>query len=573
MDWRQLGPSAAIALAVLSACTPTTPPTVSGFDSALVRGTVVLPAQTGASAYRALDLPPLAEQPGAGIKLRLLSRRGQTVSTLPEVLTDSSGRFAFYTTIPDGTYLAEAASGTTRRVRTFIRVKGGKSLTTLSAASTMLAQRLGRESLTLAQLDQGRFDEIAAQARGMMTASDLPDLTSDAAIATGVDAYLESHLIIKQRLEGLIADMKALEAANPDPTQAPGGATPTPGPGATFTPPPAATPEPTPAPVPDPTLGSPSQPLQIRGLDAAPFWLAHETENILWLSLPASRSIVRMERSHASWSVRCPIPASLLSTFLPGQLAIAHPTDTPATVWVANQKDDGRRVAVFDVNGNFLSAIEAGLRPAAVATDRDQRAWVGVAGEGSGQVKVYGPTRGLLRTLEVSGRPFRIQSHNGATWIATPRRLYQVYHQWVEEAGQTNAYVRTLDFPGLNGDLYNRDIVALAITTRNSRTEVWLLLQNPNESEAALMMVDPESMLPQSPFSTNIDQPVHSLIIDGFGHQWAATRDKLIWFDGQNPPKVYPQGSQAVMGIFPNNAGYTFWGIYDNPPQITKLSP
>lgn len=570
---RPFWPSAAIALVALCACTTSTPPTVSAFDSAPVRGTVVLPAQSAASAYRTLDQTPLAEQPGSGIRLRLLSRSGQVISTIPEALTDSGGRFAYYTAIPDGTYLAEAASGTTRRVRTFIRVKGGKSLTTLSAASTMLAQRLGRESLTLAHLDQGRFDEIAAQARGMMTAADLPDLASDAAVAAGVDAYLESHLIIKQRLEGLIADMKALEATAPGATAPPGGATPTPGPGATFTPAPVATVVPTPVPVPEPTLGMPAQPLLIRGLDAAPYWLAHETPDILWISCPASGSITRMERSSTTWNKRYTVPASLQGRFLPGQLAIARPSGTPATVWVANQQHDGRHVAVFDVNGNFLGGIEAGLRPAAVATDRDNRAWVGVAGEGTGQVKVYGPTGGLLKTLDVAGRPFLIQSYDDATWIATPRRLYQVYHLWVEEAGQTQAYVRTMDLPGVHGALYQRDIVGMALTRRNSRTEVWLMLQNPGETRAVLVMVDPESMLPQSPFSTDIDKPVNSLIMDGLGHQWAATENTLIWFDGQNPPKRYPQGNQSVMRIFPNNGGYPFWGLYDGPPQITKLSP
>jgi hypothetical protein len=28
-----------------------------------------------------------------------------------------------------------------------------------------------------------------------------------------------------------------------------------------------------------------------------------------------------------------------------------------------------------------------------------------------------------------------------------------------------------------------------------------------------------------------------------------------------------------VLGIFPNKRGYSFWGIYDGPPQLTKLSP
>ncbi|HEY9899410.1 MAG TPA: hypothetical protein V6D00_09535 [Pantanalinema sp.] len=571
MDWRRLGPSAAIALAVLCACTPTAPPAVSGFDSAPVRGTVVLPAQTGASTYRAQELAPLAEQPGSGIKLRLLSRQGAAVPALPEVLTDSGGRFAFYTTIPDGTYLAEAASGTPRRVRTFVRVRGGKSLTTLSAASTMLAQRLGREGLTLAQLDQGRFDEIAAQARGMMTNADLPDLSSDEAIARGVDAYLEGHLVIKQRLEGLIADMRALEGSTPVPTATPGTSAPTPDPGPTFTPAPVSTVVPTPAPVPEPTLGDPAAPLQIRALDGVPFWLTHETPDILWVSSPASGSITRMAGSTTGWFKRYSFPASMQASFMPGQLAIAHPAGAPATVWVANQQHDGRHVAVFDVNGNFLGAIEAGLRPAAVATDQEQRAWVGVAGEGSGQVKVYGPTGGLLKTLAVSGRPFRIQSHNDTTWIATPRRLYQVYHRWVDEPGQAGSYVRTLDLPGLSGELYDRDIVAMDVLSVNS-TEVWLVLQNKDESKAVLVKVAPESMILQSALSFNTGKPVHSLIIDKLGNKWAATEDELLQFKAQNPPFSVRPGQQ-VLGLFPNPRSYAFWGIFGGPPQLSKLSP
>lgn len=558
------------AMALLSACQIFAPAAIQRAATARVQGSVYLPAKQILVGYRT-QAAALVEKPGVGAVVRMVTRDGQALSGLSEVKVDDSGAFAFQQEVPEGLYLVVASFGEKSRVMAFVRVKAGSEThTVLTAASTMVANRLGRTPLKLTALQQADFDAIAAQARSMMTDDDVGELAPEA-VSRATDDFLNTHLVIQERIQDLLGRLARAEGLGDDPLATlPVTATPAPEPSATPAPP---DPIYTPVPKPSPTTLDPATWNQFKALgtatpDSTPYWVEMEGPQFLWVSCPASNSIMRFDRAKPEWSYSRVTTNVLRDRFVPAQLAIDE-TAGPV-VWVGNQRSDGTRVARYDEWGNFLGSIDAGPGPSVIALDSrasGRDLWIGLTGDDSGKIVVADPAGRLVSTGNVAGKPFRMIgcSHNydalrfDKMWIATRQALYGV--PLAEAQNPTMSLAAHQASLGLSGEL--RGLVV------DPFGYVSVVLQDAGHSRATLLQVDPLSLQPVSGSEVSFDTtaPIVSLMSDYVGRLWVVTENQFLRVDGGN---VYPYGnSLKTLGAFPGHDP-AFWTIHQSAPQLVK---
>lgn len=570
---------------LLISCTAPVMPGTSAPTPAYVEGTAMLPANgtTGT----------LAEQAAVGGLVRLLSRDG--AETASQTTVDGLGHFKVQTPASHGLFIVDVTLGT-RHVKSLVQVQPGRSLTTtIDVASSLIAARLLASSLRLAGLDESRFHVISSQAHALMTMADVPNLATDAGTSVGAETFLNSHLVIKQQVDELLLSLAQLEGvplASVLPAATPGAlASPTPRPDPVYTP------EPTPAPSQVPAGLSSLTVMGERLLDSAPGWLANEGSNMLWVSCPASNSIMRFERSSTTWKASRPMSPRIASPFMPAQLAVNVPLVGTATVWVANQHPSGTKVAYCDTLGNFLGTVEVGPKPSALGIDTGSgspHVWMGANVDGSGKVVVSDLSGNILTTTQTAGPPFRFQGArygNGlgdSMWIATPRAVYRVPLAAILPTSMTigtNSDTR-FDFNGAVGDGsfnpdLNHQVSAMAVTALG---DVWVVLQDPGSTQAALVLLYEEASnllqaIQTKPFT--VSAPVTGLVVD-------PTKENILLVSTANELLRFGNGSiertsvsqlhggavppPLLKGLFVG-ADFTFWAALDAPAKLLKLYP
>ncbi|HEY9856863.1 MAG TPA: hypothetical protein V6D05_14060 [Stenomitos sp.] len=573
MTNRWSGAIALMAMGLMSACQLFTPAAIQRAATARVQGTVFVPAKQILVGYRTQEAASLVEKPGVGATVRLVTRDGQGLSGLTEARVDGAGQFAFQQEVPEGLYLAVATFSETSRVMAFLRVKAGSATTTvLTAASTMVANRLGRTRLKLSTLQQPEFDEIAAQARSMMTDADVPALTPEG-VSAGTDTFLSSHLIIKSRIEALLSRLAHDEGVSDDPTATlPVSESPAPG-----TSPAPTTPDPVYTPIPKPTPTS----VDLSGTttlsvmkevetDSTPYWVEMDGSQFLWVSCPASNSIMRFEAARPNWTYSRPTTSLLRDRFVPGQIAVDNSAASPV-VWVGNLRSDGTRVARYDEWGNFLGSVDVGPAPAALGLDTDgsgRKAWIGVTGDDSGKVVVADPTGRVVSTGQVTGKPFRfIGFHHAFTgseldimWIATPQAFYA--------ASVYDAHNPTLSLAADEVDLSGvpGEIRAFTLTAVG---DVYVVKQEP-DLRTTLIKVNPQTHTFTTPYpSFTGTGHVVSVASDYQQRLWVFTEKEAVCYTGSN--KTTFSSARPYLGLFPGR-DYTFWSIHEGSPQLLKRS-
>lgn len=575
---RWSGCVALTAMGLMSACQIFAPAAIQQAATFRLQGSVFLPTRQIVLDYRVQEGNALVEKPGVGAVVRLFTRDGQSLAGLTEAKVDQSGKFAFQQEVPEGLYLAVATYGEKTRVMAFVRLKTGRAAdTVLTAASTMVANRLGRTRLKLTGLHQSEFDEIAAQARSMMADADVPDLSPEG-ISAGTDAFLAGHLVVKERIEALLNRLRFEEGLGDDPTAILPVTTTSPTPG--NSPSPTLAPDPlyTPVPKPSPTTLDLSQAgtlavLSERRTDSTPYWLEMDGAQFLWVSCPASNSVMRFDRARPEWSYSRPTTNLLRDRFVPGQLAIDDSVPSSPVVWVGNQRSDGTRVARYDQWGNFLGSVEAGPAPAVVGIDTDgtgRRAWIGVTGDDSGKIVVADAAGRLLSTGNVRGRPLRLIGWHhsfGSTildlmWIATPQAFYAVPVYDARNPGMSLSAAE-IDLSGVPGE-----IRAFAVAPNGH--SVYVAKQDASLAAGVVVQIHAQThaVIQTLNFATT-GRIVGVSRGDILGRLWVATEHETLMFDGANP--LLMPGTRKVLGFFPG-PDYTFWSIHEGAPQLLKRS-
>lgn len=564
--------AAVMAMGLMSACQIFAPAAIQQAATVRVQGSVFLPAKQVVGQEGA----PLVEKPGVGTVVRLYTRDGQGLNGLTDARVDGTGQFAFQQEVPEGLYLAVATDGAKTRVMAFLRLKSGTPSTTLiTAASTMVANRLGRTRLKLTGLQQPEFDEIAAQARSMMLDADVPDLSPEG-ISGSTDAFLAGHQIIKSRIENLLSRLAHEEGLSDDPT-AILPVTETPRPGASTSPTTAPDPVYTPVPKPAPTTLDLSQAgtlavLSERRTDSTPHWAEMDGGQFLWVSCPASNSIMRFDRARPDWGYSRPTTNLLRDRFVPGQLAIDETGSSPV-VWVGNQRSDGTRVARYDEWGNFLGSVDVGPAPAVLGIDTDglgRKVWMGVTGDDSGKIVVADAAGRLVSTGNVRGKPSRLIGWHhsfGSTvldrmWIATSEALYAVPVYDARNPTMSLAAAEA-DLSAVPGELR---AFTIAPTGR-----VFVVKQDTGNARAILAELNPQTLGLVSPAWAPVDTTarVVGLVSDSLGRPWIVTENEAYRFTGSDVARF--TNTRRMLGLFPGR-DYTFWSLHEGAPQLLKRS-
>lgn len=573
---RWSGTVALMAMGLMSACQIFAPAAIQQAATVRLKGSVLLPAKQIVVGYRVQEGTALVEKPGVGAVVRLVTRDGQSLAGLAEAKVDAAGNFAFQQEVPEGLYLAVASYGEKTRVMAFVRLKAGTPANTvLTAASTMVANRLGRTRLKLTGLQQPEFDEIVVQARSMMVDADVPDLGPEG-ISGATDAFLAGHQVVKERIAALLMRLAQAEGLSDDPSVV-WPVTPTPTPETSPTP--SLPPDPvyTPVPSPSPTsidLATASTLAVLAGgqTDSTPFWVETEGAQFLWVSCPAANSIMRFDRARTDWSYSRPTTNLLADRFVPGQLAVDESVPSAPVVWVGNQRSDGTRVARYDQWGNFLGSVEAGPAPAVLALDTDatgRKLWIGVTGDDSGKVVVADTSGRVLSMGNVKGKPFRLIGGRhtfGSTkvdfmWIATPQAFYSVpVSAALNPAMSLSA--NEVDLSAVPGELR-------ACTVVPASEYVYVVKQDAGFSRATLARVHPQTHAVLETFGFDTTARIVGLLSDYNRRLWVATEKEVVRFDGADMRTF--SNTRDLLGIFPGQ-DYTFWSIHEGSPQLLKRS-
>lgn len=560
------------AMGLMSACQVFAPAAIQQAATVRLQGSAFVPAKQIVVGYR--TQASLVEKPAVGAVVRLYTRDSQSLTGLTDAKVDGAGNFAFQQEVPEGLYLVVATLGSTR-LMAFVRLKAGiPGTTVLSAASTMVANRLGRTKLKLTGLQQAEFDEIAAQARNLMEDADVPDLTPDG-VSAATDAFLASRQVIKSRIEALLSRLASMEGLGNDPT-ATLPVTATPGPGASPAPTVAPDPVYTPVPTPAPTTLDLSQATTLkvmseRQTDSTPYWVEMDGSQFLWVSCPASNSIMRFDRARPEWSYSRPTTNLLRDRFIPGQLAVDESVPSAPVIWVGNQRSDGTRVARYDQWGNFLGSVEAGPAPSVVSMDTDsagRKVWIGVTGDDSGKILVADKDGRQVSVGQLKGRPFRLhgvkQDINGALvdlmWMATPQAFYGAPVNVTREPTMTLApsEVNLSSLPG--------EIRAFTVDPGG---RVFVVKQAAGHSLGVMAEINPQTLAIVQSWNFPTSARVVGVLSDSLSRLWVTTASEMVRFSGSNY-QVF-NGLRPFLGLFAGR-DYTFWSIHEGSPQLLKRS-